>query len=53
MYVSYVAFSEEMKSFLGGLKTWHEAEKMHRAVFGHRGDKLRDCADKTTGRRCG
>ena len=45
MYAAYDAFSEEMSGFLGGLKAWHESEKLHRAVFGHRSDQLRDGAD--------
>ena len=45
MYAAYDALSNEMKTFLGGLSAWHESEKVHRAVFEHRSDQLRDGAD--------
>lgn len=45
MYAAYDALSDEMKTFLGGLSAWHESEKVHRAVFEHRSDQLRDGAD--------
>jgi len=44
MYAAYDALSDEMKSFLGGLKAWHSSEKRHKARYGHRG-ALRDGQD--------
>lgn len=44
MYAAYEALSDEMQSFLSGLKAWHSSEKRHKARYGHRG-KLRDGVD--------
>ena len=44
MYAAYEALSDEMKSFLLGLKAWHSSEKRHKARYGNRG-KLRDGID--------
>ena len=41
MYAAYEALSDEMKTFLGGLKAWHSSEKRHKARYGHLG-QLRD-----------
>lgn len=44
MYAAYDALSDEMQSFLSGLKAWHSSEKRHKARYGHRG-QLRDGVD--------
>jgi taurine dioxygenase len=44
MYAAYDALSDEMKSFLSGLKAWHSSEKRHKARYGHR-VSLRDGVD--------
>ena len=44
MYAAYEALSDEMKTFLSGLKAWHSSEKRHKARYGHLG-QLRDGVD--------
>jgi taurine dioxygenase len=37
MYAAYDALSDDMKSFLGGLRAWHESEHVHGKRYGHKG----------------
>ena len=44
MYAAYESLSDEMKTFLSGLKAWHSSEHVHKGRYGHVG-KLRDGED--------
>lgn len=45
MYAAYDALSDTMKSFLDGMKAWHESEHVHGRRYGHKGGR-RDGEDK-------